>query len=403
MDIITGVAASAVGGWLVACVKGHALAATAILGGTTAALYLTAPARKYPTAEAVTKEYTVDLSGKVALVTGATSGIGTETARVLCLSGAHVYLAGRNPKKLAAVKEELAQSLPQACRDKLTTVVCDLGDLKSVQAAAKQVLSEQSRLDVLVNNAYVRCLRRLDSTGRSLFFSHQKFYFFTHSGVMAIPERQPTAQGLESQVGICHVGHFYLTKLLLPALQAAAKLEGSARVVALSSSAHSYHEMHQCLEDPQLETLPYDPWTAYGNAKAANLLFAKGFNNRYASDGASAPVFAFSVMPGGIFTGLQDTIDLRTRINYTTVAPLFFKTIPQGAATSILCATAPVRDVVQPGEYHDNCAPKPAALTKVLEYCQEQQGTGKEDKKGATDIVDKCWTQTERLLKDLGF
>lgn len=409
MDIITGVAATAVGGWMVACFKGHAVGATLILGSATAALYLTAPARKYPTAEDVVLQVKGSdgddgndddddtdtmvnlLQGRVAIVTGATSGIGVETARVLAKCGAHVYLTGRNPQKLAAVKEKLRLSmLPQSISDniKLSTLVCDLNDLTSVQAAAQQFLSQESACDLLINNA----------------------------GVMALPTRQETAQGLEAQVGICHVGHFYLTQQLLPALQQAAKLHGSARVVALSSSAHSSHQFDQCVADEKLDTVPYHPWTAYGNAKAANLLFAKGFNNRYGnSDDKKAPIYAFSVMPGGIFTGLQSSVSLRTWINYMVLAPFFFKTIEQGAATTILCATAPLDDgknTILPGEYHDNCAPKPEVVTKVVEYCKEQRQQRKEEQEeggddGAgdkqPDIVEECWTQTERLLKELGF
>ena len=245
------------------------------------------------------------------LVTGATSGIGVETARVLALRGAHVYLVGRNPKKLEQTLVQLKQSLP-AAQSKLSTLVCDLNDLNSVKHCAKQFLHEEKELDILVNNA----------------------------GIMALQPRQETQQGLEAQVGVCHVGHFYLAKLLLPALQAASKTHGSARVAALSSSAHTYHEIQSCLANEKLDTSPYDPWTAYGNAKAANLLFAKGFNDRYAQ-GAVSNIYAFSVMPGGIYTGLQDNIDLRSKINYMTVAPFFFKTVPQGAATSIFCAMAP--------------------------------------------------------------
>lgn len=84
---------------------------------------------------------------------------------------------------------------------------------------------------------------------------------------------------------------------------------------------------------------------------------------------------------------------LRKRINYNVVAPFFFKTVPQGAATTVLCATAPLEELA-PGEYHDNCAPKAAALATVLEYCAE---------KGAPNVVDDCWNTTEALLKELGF
>jgi NAD(P)-dependent dehydrogenase (short-subunit alcohol dehydrogenase family) len=357
MDVVTVMGATVIGGWLLASVKGHALLSTALFGTTTAVLYLLAPARKFPTAEQVACQ---DLTGQVALVTGATSGIGVETARVLALRGARVYLAGRSPTKLHDVLWQVQQQLPPDAADRVSTLVCDLNDLESVRRAAAQFLQEQRPLHILVTNA----------------------------GVMALRERRPTAQGLEQQMGICHVGHFYLAQLLLPALQAAGRETCGARVVALSSSAHAYHEISRCLADPHLETRPYHPWTAYGNAKVANLLFAKGCNDRYAK---SHNIHAFSVMPGGIYTGLQDHVDWHSRLNYFFVAPFFFKTIPQGAATTLFCATAPL-DQLAPGEYHDNCQPQPAALRRVQEYASDRP-----------DVVDDLWSATERLIAALGF
>jgi NAD(P)-dependent dehydrogenase (short-subunit alcohol dehydrogenase family) len=358
MDVVCVIGATAIGGWLLGSVKGHAAVSTAIFGTTTAILYLLAPARKFPTAEQVASG--TDLTGQVALVTGATSGIGVETARVLALQGARVYLAGRSPSKLQAVLQDVQKNLPEDKATLVSTLECDLNDLDSVRRGAREFLKEQSKLHLLVTNA----------------------------GVMALPQRQATAQGLEQQVGICHVGHFYLAQLLLPALQAAGKDKSGARVVALSSSAHSYHEISKCIADPKLDTVPYDPWTAYGNAKCANLLFAKGVNDRFA---ASHNIHAFSVMPGGIFTGLQGHVGWHSRLNYFFISPFFFKTIPQGAATTVYCATAPL-DQLAPGEYHDDCTPKPAALQKVLEYASDRP-----------NVVDDLWTATERLIKSLGF
>lgn len=174
----------------------------------------------------------------VALVTGATSGIGTETVRVLALRGAHVYLAGRSASKLASTKASLLADLPAGT--KLSTIVCDLMDLTSVAATAAEFLKSEKSLDLLILNA----------------------------GIMAVPTRTATVQGLEAQVGVCHVAHTLLTQQLLPALKAAST---PPRVVVLSSSAHTGHELPACLTtSSRFETEPYDPWTAYGNAKAAN-------------------------------------------------------------------------------------------------------------------------------------
>lgn len=347
MDVITCIAGATVGGWLYAIANGKGVPVTAALGSLLGLAYLSAPARSYPTGAEITEG--VDLTGKVALVTGATSGIGVETARVLALRGAHVYLVARNANKLEMSKKQILESVPEA---NVSTLVCDLGDLQSVKHCAKNFATEQTNLHILINNA----------------------------GIMALPERTPTKQGLEAQVGVCHVGHFYLTKLLMPALK-----RGKARIVCLSSSAHQMHNLPECLQDPKLETTPYNGWVAYGNAKSANLLFAKAIQNKYS---ASDNIEAFSIMPGGIHTGLQSTVDLRTKLNWLVVTPFFFKTIPQGAATTLLCATK--TDRVIGGEYHDNCKANPDALAKVLE-------------KAGADAPERCWDVTEKLIKDLGF
>ncbi|CAB9531707.1 Short-chain dehydrogenase TIC 32, chloroplastic [Seminavis robusta] len=347
LDIITGVAGASVAGWVVACAKGHALTATAVLGSLLGLAYIRAPSRTFPTGEAVTES--VDLTGKVALVTGATSGIGVETARVLALRGAHVYLAARNPTKLDATQKQLLAELPSTC--KIDIVTCDLGDLQSVKHCAKTVLASQDTIDIVINNA----------------------------GIMALPTRTDTKQGLESQVGVCHVGHFYLTKLLLPAIQ---KAQG--RIVCLSSSGHANHDIKKCLSSPKLETDPYDGWVAYGNAKASNLLNAKALSTKIDN------VTAYSVQPGGIFTGLQGNVDWYTRLQFSVVAPFFFKSVPQGAATTLLCATSNDPEKVVNGEYHDNCQADKTALEKVME------AAGK-------DVPDQLWEATEKLLKDLGF
>lgn len=345
LDFVALTAISTVGGWAYLCSKGgrSAMISTGILSGLCGAMYLAAPARTFPTSEQVTEG--VDLTGKVAFVTGATSGIGVDTARVLALRGAHVYLVARNPKKLEATKAELLKIDPTY---KIDTVVCDLSDLESVKSCAATFLKQQDSLDILINNA----------------------------GIMAVPTRQETKQGLESQVGVCHVGHFYLTKLLLPAVEKAKK----GRVVCLSSSAHAYHAFDKCLESEMLETEPYGEWTGYGNAKVANLLHAKAIANKGIS--------AYSVMPGGIMTGLQVNVGWWTWIIFKVVEPFFFKTVNQGAATTLVCATS--LDVPQVGEYHDNCKPAPAALEKVLEQ------VGK-------DAPERLWDATEKILMKLGF
>merc|ERR1712048_826325 len=132
---------------------------------------------------------------------------------------------------------------------------------------------------------------------------------------MALPQRSATKQGLEQQVGVNHVGHFYLVQLLLPALGQAEY----SRVVMLSSSAHRMFDSAY-LQEPQLETKPYEAWTAYGNSKVSNCLFAKEFNSRYQSKG----ITAYSLNPGGIHTGLQGNVDRTIALAWLILTPFVF-------------------------------------------------------------------------------
>jgi NAD(P)-dependent dehydrogenase (short-subunit alcohol dehydrogenase family) len=239
-------------------------------------------------------------------------------------------------------------------------LTCDLADLKSVKACAETFLKQESELHILINNA----------------------------GIMALPEFTPTKQGLESQVGVCHVGHFYLTKLLLPALEKAATKESPARVVALSSSAHRNHDIAQLLTSPQLLTTPYDADVGYGNAKSCNLLFAHEFHKKYYG---TKSIAAFSVMPGGIFTGLQGHVHPWKMFKWTVVGPFFFKSIEQGAATSMVCALTADPDA-DGGEYFDNCKVVTEACAKVV----SEAG-------GDEDAGSRLWEITEKLLSTFGF
>jgi len=234
---------------------GYAVEAIVLLAALVAVAYFKAPARHYPTAEAVSAG--MDLKGKVsrgraperhsewcslwlrinsppslplrqvAIVTGPTSGIGVETARVLALRGARVVLAGRSAAKLRETKRSLEEQLAgRGVRAQFTTLELDLDDLRSVRKFAAAFQALEMPLHYLVLNA----------------------------GVMALAERRSTAQGLERQVGINHVGHFLLATLLTETLQASAP----SRVVCLSSSAYHLASHQFFMQDnPTLETTPY--------------------------------------------------------------------------------------------------------------------------------------------------
>jgi len=258
-----------------------------------------------------------DLSAKTALVTGASSGLGVETARALLSAGAEVLLAVRDTAK----GEQVAQDLCAATgNDRAHVVELDLASLTSVRRAAGHVAERWPRLHILINNA----------------------------GVMATP-RGYTTDGFETQFGTNHLGHYLLAALLLPALRAAAP----ARVVALSSSGHRRSDIH--FEDIAYQERPYDKWEAYGQSKTANALFAVGLTRRCAAEGVTAN----AVHPGGIHTGLQKHVpeeewralgwvDADGAINPA------FKTPEQGAATSVWAAVGPELEGVG-GLYLEDC------------------------------------------------
>ncbi|MGQ9491774.1 MAG: oxidoreductase [Anaerolineae bacterium] len=202
--------------------------------------------------------------GKVALITGANSGLGFEAAHVLAAKGAHVILAVRDAAKGERAAAAIRRSAPTA---DLAVLPLDLASLASIRRAAVEVLRTYDRLDMLINNA----------------------------GVMAIPRRL-TADGFEMQFGVNHLGHFALTGLLLPLLLRAA----AARVVTVSSGAHVLGRIN--FDDLHGERR-YHPWAAYAQSKLANLLFAYELQRRLAAAGGQA--ISVAAHPGYAATNLQ--------------------------------------------------------------------------------------------------
>jgi NAD(P)-dependent dehydrogenase (short-subunit alcohol dehydrogenase family) len=255
-----------------------------------------------------------DLTGKRAIVTGASAGIGVETARALATRGAEVVLAVRDPA--ASTVTTLITEI-EAAGGKAHAAALDLGDLRSVEAFA--AAEGEAPLHLLIANA----------------------------GIMACPLGR-TAQGFESQLGVNHLGHFLLTRLLLPALEAA----GGARVVVVSSTGHHWGAFD--FEDPNFDRKAYDPLLAYGASKSANALFALEFDRRYRDKG----VRAFSLMPGAIHTSLARymTEEAIAQIGATMegMTNPAWKTVEQGAATSVWAALAPELEG-QGGLYLEDC------------------------------------------------
>lgn len=248
----------------------------------------------------------IDLSGRRAVVTGASSGIGAETARALAATGAAVTLAVRD----VAAGERVAKDITGSTGNQdVRAVHLDLTDPTSITAFTA---AWQGPLHVLVNNA----------------------------GVMACPE-QYTEQGWEWQFATNHLGHFALATGLHGALAA----DGNARIVVASSTGHQRSPV--VWDDVNFAFRPYDPWLAYGQSKTANVLFAVEATRRWADDNITAN----ALMPGAIYTNLQRHTGGR---GSGRVPAELIKTVEQGAATSALLATSPLLEGVG-GRYFVDC------------------------------------------------
>jgi NAD(P)-dependent dehydrogenase (short-subunit alcohol dehydrogenase family) len=251
----------------------------------------------------------IDLIGKRIIVTGGASGIGVETARALTAIGADVTLAVRDTQSGARVAADIAASTgwPAPRVEPL-----ELTDRASI---ARFVDAWKGPLHVLINNA----------------------------GVMALPDRQLTADGWEMQFATNHLGHLALTLGLYEALAAA----GEARVVSVSSAAHLLSPV--VFNDIHFSHRPYDRLLAYGQSKTANVLFAVELTRRWSRDGITAN----ALMPGAIMTNLQRHVDAETLAGWRG-GSYRFKTPEQGAATSVLLATSPGVAGVG-GRYFEDC------------------------------------------------
>lgn len=202
--------------------------------------------------------------GRTIVITGASTGVGLETARILAGQGAAIVLACRDPRRAADAMERIRAGIPEA---NLQSITLDLASLASVRAAAAELRSRCRRVDVLINNA----------------------------GVMWAPKGR-TADGFETHLGTNHLGHFAFTGLVLDLLLPVA----GSRVVVLTSPAHRAAEI-------DFDDLAYDrryrPMAAYSRSKLANLLFAQALQAKLAQ--AHAPTLAVATHPGGARTELN--------------------------------------------------------------------------------------------------
>ncbi|MCG0284435.1 SDR family NAD(P)-dependent oxidoreductase [Streptomyces sp. PSAA01] len=276
----------------------------------------------------------IDLSGRLALVTGGYSGIGVETTRALAKAGARVVVPAR---RVGAAQEGLA-GIEGVEVDEL-----DLGDLGSVRAFAERFLASGRNLDIVIDSA----------------------------GIMACPETR-VGPGWEAQFATNHLGHFALVNRLWPAIEA-----GGARVVSVSSTGH--HASPIRWDDVHWRQ-GYDKWEAYGQAKTANVLFAVELDRL----GRERGVRAFSLHPGGILTPLQRHLPKQEMVergwideNGDLLHPEAFKTPQQGAATQVWAATSPQLDGMG-GVYLEDCdiaepAPADGSRLGVKEWATDPE------------------------------
>lgn len=294
----------------------------------------------------------IDLSSNenhsVAVVTGGSSGIGIPTIEALTLANMKVVLCARNIE----AANETVLSLPLNLRRQIRIQKLDLSDMVSIQAAAKEIMKSEKKIDVLLNNA----------------------------GVMAPAKRESTAQNLELQFGTNHVGHHMFTRLLLPAINS------NGRVVTVASTAHSFGRLDfsNLNYEDEKERRDYSAWGAYGQSKLANILFAKGLSDKLSEKGSG--IKAVSLHPGVISTNLWRYMPRWSQPLVDAI--IADKNLEQGAATNVYCCLV-TGEEFDGGEYLSDCR----VLDPSNQYGKDETGT----------LRDKLWKATENIIKEKGF
>jgi WW domain-containing oxidoreductase len=287
------------------------------------------------TAEDVTAG--LDLSGRTFLVTGSNSGIGHETVRVLAKRGARVLAAART--------EEKARAATAAFGPKIVPLACELSAPASVRACVAAVKERGEPLDAIICNA----------------------------GIMALPKLE-RAFGYELQFFTNHIGHFMLVTGLLD------QLSEEGRVVVVASQAHRRAPKAGVELDNLSGERGYDPWKAYGQSKTANILFAKQLAKRLTGTKKTAN----ALHPGVIHTNLVRSMPSFTDVAMTLIAPIFFKSIPQGAATQCYVATRPEIAGVT-GQYFID-----SNVARAMPYASDM------------NLAERLWQESERIVSRLG-
>ncbi|RFZ90857.1 SDR family oxidoreductase [Mucilaginibacter conchicola] len=261
------------------------------------------------------------------VITGATSGIGRETALALATKGHAVYMLVRNVEKGEEVKDEIIS----ASKNKNVYVLhCDLADLESVRNAADILRSSLLGINVLINNA---------------------------GGIFAT--REESVDGHEMTFAVNHLGHFLLVQCLMPLLE-----RGQARIINVSSEAHRYTQLR--FNDLEWKTRPYSPWKAYGNAKLFNIYFTRSLATKYGTKGISA----FALHPGLVNTSFGIGVSGLGKLLLWLARP-FMITAETGAQTSVYLATAQRIDS-KSGLYFKDRHPVNPSANAVDEKCRQK-------------------------------
>jgi len=318
----------------------------------------------------------INLEGKICIVTGTNTGIGKETARVLAKHKATVIMACRSLERANEAKKDIVANLkasdPNFNENMLKVMELDLGSLKSVKQFAINYTKEYNQLHYLINNA----------------------------GVMALPQWEPSKDEYEMQFATNHLGHFYLTMLLTDVL----KQSKPSRVINVSSDAHKrgpnplIDVLKQCAaksDGPPKDT--YGAWINYGISKASNILFSREYNRRYQSQG----ITSVSLHPGVIPTDLSRNMpNWMAATLKSSLASVFLKSIPQGAATTVRCCSLK-DDEIQGGHYYKDCNEADAQLQPQFRLTVDYNKLT--DDQVANDQAQLLWQLSEKLITQKNF
>ena len=265
------------------------------------------------------------MKGKIAVVTGANSGMGKATAAALADRGARVIMLCRDEERGKAALKELAQKKER----ELELILCDLGDYDSIRSFARQVKEKYPRIDILVNNA----------------------------GFISL-DRQFTKEGIERQFGINHLGHFLLTMLLLKNMG-----EGS-RIVNVASGAHKVGRIH--FRDINLSK-NFNVVTAYAQSKLANVLFTRYLAEKLMKRGITVNC----CHPGAVATNIG--IDRKTGFGKTVTGMLkpFFRTPEEGARTAVFLATDESVEGITGGYFYNCEIAKSSKMSKDMKLAKQ--------------------------------